>query len=200
MPVTMPYPPEGPAQPPNRVRWTRDQCTLIQDALILVGRYELVDGEILSKMGQKPAHAYVIRAVMAWLIRIFGENAIQVQLPIHIVGDDAEYNEPEPDCAVLASPAKTFADHHPGPSELHLVVEISDSSLGFDLNTKARLYGNAGIAEYWVVDILARRLVVFRNPGATGYASIVAYSESEVCAALASPANTVLVSELLPPR
>ena len=110
-------------------------------------------------MGQKPAHAYVIRMMMAWLIRVFGETSVQTQLPIHIVGEDAEHNEPEPDCAVLARPAEEFAEHHPAPEELRLVIEVSDTTLNFDLSSKALVYGRAGILEYWIVDIVGRRLV-----------------------------------------
>ena len=57
---------------PNRIRWTRRQCATMRDDGILTGRYELIDGEILSKMGQKPAHAYVIQALLTWLTGLFG--------------------------------------------------------------------------------------------------------------------------------
>ena len=198
MPVTLPSPPDTAPLPPNRIRWTRDQCRAMQDAGILIGRYELVQGEILLKMGQKPAHAYVIRMLTAWLIGVFGALHVQTQLPIHIVGDDAEYNEPEPDCAVLVHPAQEFADHHPTPPELHMVLEVSDTSLGFDLAAKGILYGRAGIPEYWLIDVVGRRLLVFRNPGASGYGSIVAYSETERPAPLASPGNSLAVADLFP--
>jgi Uma2 family endonuclease len=151
-------------------------------------------------MGQKPAHAYVVRVLMAWLSRVFGENSVQSQLPIHIVGEDAEHNEPEPDCAVLSRPADAFADHHPTPAELLLVVEVADTSINFDFNAKRLVYGRAGIAEYWIVDLAARRMVVLREPGASGYASIVEYAEGEAFAPLASPASTVRPSDLLPPE
>jgi Uma2 family endonuclease len=199
MPITIPPPPDQPS-PPNRVRWTREQCESMQDAGILVGRYELVQGEILSKMGQKPAHAFVIRMVMAWLTRVFGETHVQAQLPIHIDGEDAEYNEPEPDCAVLARPAEEFAEHHPTPGELRLVIDVSDTTLSFDLTSKALVYGREGIPEYWIVDIAARGLLVFREPSPTGYGSTMAYAESELAAPLASPGSPIMIGDLLPPQ
>jgi len=141
VPVTIPPSDYSPTPVPHRVRWTREQCRLMQAEGILIGRYELADGQIVSKIGQNPPHAYVIRALMAWLVRLFGEDYVQVQLPIHIVGEDAEHNDPEPDCAVLALPARQFADHHRLPSELRLVIEVADMTLEFDLKTKARGYG-----------------------------------------------------------
>jgi Uma2 family endonuclease len=77
---------------------------------------------------------------------------------------------------------------------------VSDTSLDFDLKTKARSYGKAGISEYWIVDLAGRRLLVLRNPNASGYGSVVAYSDTESCAPLASPGDSVLVGDLLPPR
>ena len=200
MPITVPPPPGVPPLPPNRVLWTREQCRSMQEAGILVGRYELVQGEILSKMGQKPAHAHVIRMLTAWLIRVFGAAYVQTQLPIDIVGEEEEHNEPEPDCAVLARPAQEFAEHHPIPEDLRIVLEVSDTSLASDISMKGNVYGRAGIPEYWIVDITGRRLLVFRNPGPTGYSSIVAYAESESAAPLASPGTPITVSVLLPPQ
>ena len=200
MPEPIFPPQEPPMRPPNRVRWTREQCASLHDARILIGRYELMNGDILSKGGQTPAHAYVIRMLMTHLVTIFGGNRIQCQLPIHIPGSNSEYSEPEPDCAVLARPFGEFVDHHPSSLDLHLVVEVSDSSLNFDLKSKALLYANAGIIEYWIINLISRRLLVLRKPDSTGYASIIAYSETELCAPLASPSNSVLVADLLPPR
>ena len=199
MPVTLPSPPDPSLLPPHRVRWTRDQCRLMEQTGILAGRYELVDGEVFSKMGQKPAHAYVVRVVMEWLVAIFGAKFVQVQLPIQVPGEAGDYNEPEPDCALLTLPARTFAERHPSASELRLVIEVSDTTVAFDLTTKRAVYARAGIDEYWVIDIPARRLVVCREPGMDGYASITAYSENERCAPRTEPGHTVLVSDLLPP-
>jgi Uma2 family endonuclease len=68
-----------------------------------------------------------------------------------------------------------------------LVVEISDSTLGFDLTTKAELYARAEIQEYWVVDVAARRLIVHRQPHQGLYRSVTAYSAHETATPLALP-------------
>jgi len=93
-------------------------------------------------------------------VRTFGEQFVIPEAPIDVAPEDNPTNEPEPDLVVLAKPSREFQDANPRFGDLRLVVEISDSTLGFDLTTKAELYVRAGIVEYWVVDVAARRLVV----------------------------------------
>jgi Uma2 family endonuclease len=80
-----------------------------------------------------------------------------------------------------------------------LVVEVSDTTLRFDLRNKADLYARARIVEYWVADIAGRRLIVHRRPRVSGYAEILEYAETETVASLARPEGSVRVSDLLPP-
>ncbi len=124
---------------------------------------ELIEGELISKMGKKRPHANAIAVVHAWLLRVFGENFVNQEAPIDVAPEDNPTNEPEPDLIVLSKPSREFKDN-PQPSDLRLVVEISDSTLGFDLTTKAGLYARARIVEYWVVDIPGRRVIVHRDP------------------------------------
>jgi Uma2 family endonuclease len=86
----------------------------------------------------------------------------------------------------------------PTPSELHLVVEVADSSLGQDLNTKAALYARAGIAEYWVADVQSSRLIVHRQPEphAGVYRDVQVYLQGESIAPLASTEHPVAISEV----
>jgi Uma2 family endonuclease len=96
---------------------------------------------------------------------------------------------------VLARPSREFLDANPRPADLRLVVEISGSTLGFDLTTKAELYARAGIVEYWVVDVAARRLIVHRDPRQGLYRSVTAYSEEETVTPLASPQEDFRVGD-----
>jgi Uma2 family endonuclease len=75
-----------------------------------------------------------------------------------------------------------------------LVVEISDSTLGFDLTTKAELYARAGIIKYWVIDLAARRLIVHRDPREGLYLSVTAYGGHEVASPLSSPQSEFRVA------
>ena len=198
MPVPLTLQPTPYESVPNRVRWTRKQCEMMRDGGILTGRYELIDGEILSKMGQKPAHAYVIRALLTWLTGLFGAEFTQIQATIDLADTSPDYNEPEPDAAITAQPYTHFAERHPRPEDLLLLVEVSDTTLRFDLNAKANLYALAGIREYWIIDITGRRLIVHRRPSPAGYQEILAYNADEEIASLSRPDRPVRVAELLP--
>jgi len=166
---------------------------------LLQGRFELIDGEIISKMGQKPAHRLVMMIITRLLMHLFGEEYIQCQSTIDIGDIDAEINEPEPDVAVTVDPNSGYSDRHPGPADLLLVVEVSDTTLRFDLRNKAELYAHAGIKEYWVADIIGRRLVVHRQPTAQGYDEVLEFMEEETITPHARPEADVRVRDLLPP-
>lgn len=159
------------------------------------GRFELIEGDIVDKRGRKPPHVLVVTLVFRALAAIFGFDLIQSQAPVAL----DEHNEPEPDAAALVRPLREYLTRGtPTPEEVRLVVEIADTTLAADLTAKAALYARFGIAEYRVVDIAARRLVVHRQPGAGGYADVVSYSEAEEAAPLAAPHSTVRVADLLP--
>jgi Uma2 family endonuclease len=184
-----------PTDPPRK-RWTRGECsTLEASGLWDQQRLELVQGELISKMGKKRPHVNALVAVQAWLVRTFGEQFVNPEAPIDVAPQDNPTNEPEPDLVVLSMPSREFRDANPRPEDLRLVVEISDSTLGFDLTTKAELYAGAGIVEYWVVDVAARRFIVHRDPRVGLYRSVTAYSEDENVTPLASPGREFRVAE-----
>lgn len=201
MPILLTYPlyEETNTPTPNRVRWTRAQCTAMQQSEILTGRYELIEGEILSKMGQNRPHMITVMLITAWMMQVFGAENVQAQGPIDVASGDNETNEPEPDAAATTRPVSSYLHGNPGPADILLLVEVSDSTLRFDLQTKARLYARAGIAEYWVADINARRYIVHRQPAPQGYQEITAYTETESLAPLSKPEAIVKVSLLLSP-
>lgn len=184
---------------PNRKVWTRSECEELVESGMLKGRYELVDGEIISKMGQKRNHALAVALVTSWLMKVFSGLRVQCQLPIDVTEEDKETNEPEPDVIVLNRPTTEYLDSHPGPGAVTLAVEIADTSLGFDLQKKASLYARSGIPEYWVLDVTGRRLFSHRKPETGAYRAIEQYSAEESIAPLAQPDASVRVSDLLPP-
>ncbi len=168
-----------PTDPPRK-RWTRAECATLESlGLWDQQRQELVHGEMISKMGKKRPQVNALVAVQAWLVRTFGEQFVNPEAPIDVAREDNPTNEPEPDLVVLARPSREFLDANPRPADLRLVVEISGSTLGFDLTTKAELYARAGIVEYWVIDVAAPRLIVHRDPRQGLYGSVTAYSEEE---------------------
>ena len=185
---------------PNRHRWTVEAYDRLVELGVLDGRNEVLDGEIVSKMGQNPAHSNALKRLMRVLAILFGLDLLWIQSPITLSAPDNVYNEPEPDIAVTRESEGAYADRHPGPNDVLLVVEVSDTTLRTDLMVKARLYARAGIAECWILDINARQLHIHREPADGEYTVVTVHTETETCALVAYPNASIAVSEILPPR
>ena len=184
---------------PGRIRFTRAQCETMRECGILEGRYELIDGEIISKTRQKPPHRKALIFLHQWLISVFGFLSVQTQATIDIGDADPEHNDPDPDAAVTIEPTTFYSDRNPGPADLLLVCEVSDSTVRFDKTKKAALYALAGIQEYWIVDIPQRQLLIFREPSVAGYRQLTVCDADQQAATLARPDSPVRVADLLPP-
>jgi len=196
MPTLQIEAPDPPAvlEPPRK-RWTRAECEMLESSGLLDHeRFELVEGELISKMAKKRPHSNALLSVFVWLQEAFGVRFVCPEIPIDVSPADNPINEPEPDIFVLNRKYSSFVSSNPGPADIRLVVEIAHSSLAFDLTTKAALYARAGIVEYWVLDVETRRLFVHRNPASGRYETIIAYEEHESVAPLAAPEHEFPVS------
>jgi Uma2 family endonuclease len=181
-----------------RKRFTRDEVDRLTELGFFDGcRYELIDGELIDKMGQNPPHASAIRLVLAWLTRVFPGDRILVQLPMEASPADRKRSLPEPDLAVLAENKPEFGKRHPRGDELLLAIEVADTSAAFDLSRKAVLYAAAGVPEYWVLDLSRRILVVQRQPSADGYRLSEWFTENDTVS-LVNRTEAVRVGELMP--
>lgn len=194
---------EAPVQPippePPRKRWTRAECAFLETSGLFDGqKLELVEGELINKLSKKRPHTNSLVLLMNWLIQTFGPPFVNPETPIDVAPEDNPTNEPQPDLIVLKRELSHFLSSNPQPKDLHLVVEVADTSLNFDLTAKAALYARAGIAEYWVLDVPGRRLLVHREPKSGWYASVVAYNEAESVAPLAAPQNRFRVADAFP--
>lgn len=173
---------------PPRKKWTRAELDAMESLhLVDTTGFELVEGDLISQIGKNRAHVHLVALLTHWLVSIFGVDGVNPECPIEVAESDAPTNQPQPDVVAFLSSYKDYLTRIPGASDIALVVEVSDSSLAFDLNTKARLYARAGIAEYWVVDIQGRRVFSHRQPANGAYDSVKTYSATESIAPLASP-------------
>jgi Uma2 family endonuclease len=200
MPASLSEKPSPPvAQYPPRKRWTRAECAALEAAGIFdQQRVELIEGELIDKMGKNRPHADVAALLIGWLIQVFGTRRVNAEVPIDVSPEDNPTNEPEPDLIVFRREYSGFRSVRPQPRDLDLVVEIADSSLAFDINVKAALYARAGIVDYWVLDVPGRRLIVHRNPQGGQYASVTSYDENESVAPLSAPNSPFPVREVFP--
>jgi|SRR5579871_968372 len=184
---------------PNRYRLPVEAYYRLMELGYLEGRFEILDGEVISKMGQNPPHSSTLTRLIRILVVLFGAEYLRIQSPIALPGVDGIYNEPEPDAAITRESENAYNGRHPGPEDLLFVVEISDTTLRTDLIVKARLYARAGIAEYWVLDLNARQLHIHREPANGEYTSITVHAETETVAFTSRPASPISLADLLPP-
>jgi Uma2 family endonuclease len=94
----------------------------------------------------------------------------------------------------------SYAEFNPTAADVLLLLEVSDSSIGYDKNTKIPLYARAGVPEVWLVDVQHARLEVFRDPSANGYRDITVLGKEQAVAATKVPAIAFFVRALFPPR
>lgn len=161
---------------------------------------ELIKGEIISRMSPTNApHTTAVLMVAEELTRAFGVgHHVRPEQPLLIGGDSV----PEPDVVVVAGSLRDYASRHPTNQEVLLVVEVSDTTLAQDRRVKAALYAEAGIAEYWIINLPERRLEVHREPAALGqgftYRTLTLYGEQDRVTPLAAPQAILAVADLLP--
>lgn len=178
----------------NRKRFSEADCEFLERSGLLDENYELIDGDIITKMPQKNPHRIAVIRLIAWLTSIFPPDLAGTQATIRI---DAT-NLPEPDGFVLYR-LVPVGQNYPEAADVRFVVEVSDTTLAEDIGIKAGIYSRAGIAEYWVVDIASRRIIAHRQPSETGYAEMFACDESEDLAPLFPSESAIRVANLLPP-
>jgi Uma2 family endonuclease len=95
--------------------------------------------------------------------------------------------------------ADTPQDRHPSPEYTHIVIEVADESLDYDQNVKGRLYGRAGVPEYWLVDLGGERITVYREPMSDGYRAIRFFLRGESLSPAFAPDLVVEVDAILGP-
>jgi len=147
-------------------------------------RLELIEGEIIEMAPIGVPHASIVGSLTRLFVRQAGDAAfVWVQNPV-IVG---KRSMPQPDLAILKARTDDYSSRHPAVDDVLLAVEVSDSTLAFDLERKANLYARAGIREFWVVDVNARGVHVHREPAEQGYARVSVATREDIVQSMALP-------------
>jgi Uma2 family endonuclease len=124
-------------------------------------RVQLIRGEIIQMAAKGTPHSFCNSRVFGELYKMMGERAIvRGQEPI-ILTDDSE---PEPDVVIARNRADHYLDSHPEPADILLVIEVSDSTLKYDRETKLSLYAESGIANYWIFNLVDNQLEMHGEP------------------------------------
>ena len=182
-------------------RWSRQEYERLVDLGAFAGDpVELIDGELYVAEPQGTYHITFIGIVgdairvalpAGWIVRIQGPLALD------------EASAPEPDVAVVRGAHADYMLAH--PTAPALVVEVADSSLGFDRDAKGSLYARARVPDYWIVNVVDRLIEVYRDPVPDPsarfgwrYASRTHHVAPDVISLLAVPSASVAVATLLP--
>ena len=177
-------------------KYTAEEYQVMGESGILTrdDRVELIDGEIVLMPPIGSSHQETVDAFNELFVTRFSALArVRVQGPVRV----SERAEPEPDVMLLRRRPEPYRSAHPGPSDALLVVEVSDTTLRYDRNTKVPYYAHHGIAEVWLVNLREDVIEVYREPSGGAYLQVTQARRGETLAPLAFPDSALEVEELL---
>ena len=183
--------------PPHSPPLMRISCDRYHEMIASGGlreddRIELINGYLVTKMSIGSLHSGMVNRLNRLLGRLFGDSAIvTIQNPVTI----HEYSEPEPDVVVAEFREDFYADRHPNPEDILLVIEVADTSLAFDREAKIPLYASCGIPESWLVDLIHHEIHVFRRPDGAAYQETLVFRSGDLLPVPGST-ETLAVAEL----
>ena len=180
----------------TRRRFTVDEYhRMLETAILREGeRIELIRGELIQKMTIGPGHVGCVSFLNERLVgRLADRTLLSVGGPIVILPD----SEPEPDITLLKRRPDFYRRAHPRPEDVLLVVEVADSSCRYDRNVKRPLYAEAGIAEYWIVDLVGELVEIHRQPEGGAYRHVERIGRGSSVSPQAFPDVVLTVDEIL---
>jgi Uma2 family endonuclease len=160
-------------------------------------RLELIEGEVVRMAAIGNRHSTCVRRLDHLFSTRLGERVlVDTQNPLRL----GDLSEPQPDVVLLRPRTDFYASGTPTAEDVLLLVEVAESSLAYDRQTKIPLYAAQGIAEVWLVDLTAGAVEVFRDPSPAGYREVLRLKRGEEVAPLAFPDLALSVEDLLGPE
>lgn len=156
-------------------------------------RVELINGVLVEEDPSGPVHNDLIEFLSQWSVRNTARQQVRVRIKSGLSLPELD-SRPEPD--VLWVNARRYRDRHPIGSDVLLLIEVADSSLKSDRDTKAELYAKAGIVEYWVANIADSVIHVYRQPADYGYQMQFTVADDTELTPLAQPTAVLRPTEL----
>ena len=124
-------------------------------------RIELLEGRLYEMSPMGNPHRAVLNHINRWLVKTVPEDwHINNQTPIAL----DEYSEPEPDFVIVRGTTRDYRDRHPAPADIGLLVEVSHASLAYDRKRKLPAYAEAGIPEYWIINLVENVVEIRTDP------------------------------------
>jgi Uma2 family endonuclease len=156
-------------------------------------RVELIEGELIDMAPIGGAHMGLVNRLTRLLVPAVGDlGVVSVQNPITLPPD----SEPQPDVAILKPGADSAGSTVPRADEVFLLIEVADTTLAYDRNTKLKLYAKAGIAETWIVNVPSKCVEVYREPTTNGYLRRLELGVGELVSPLSLPMVELPVSDI----
>lgn len=180
---------------PRRLRFTVDHYyKMIEMGMIdNYEKAEIIDGEMVQKMTIGDRHGWVVDLLNRFFVRNLPDSVVvRVQNPLRM----GEFDEPEPDF-VIADLTKYDGKRHPRPAETILVVEVADTSLRYDRDTKLPMYADAGIQEVWIVNLRNDVIEVHQQPSVGIYQIVKIFKSGETVASSVIPDLRLAVNDIL---
>lgn len=194
-----PFVPQAPNQDYQRYCFSIEQYYKMAKIGILNidARTELIAGEIIemSPIGTKHAASLSKLAdLLRDLTRNLRENRVLIrqQNPVQL----SDRTEPQPDIAIVVDRDDYYADAHPQPADILLLIEVADSTIKYDREVKAKLYAKAGILELWIVNLDAQVFEVYRQPHEGIYTQMQIYQKGQTVSLVCLPDVAIAVSEI----
>lgn len=155
---------------------------------------ELIDGEVIEMSPIGSRHAACVDRLNKLLNRLVPQDVIvRVQSPIVL----DEYSAPQPDISLLRPRADFYAQEHPAPIDVLLIIEVADSSTGFDREIKLPLYAQAMLLEVWLVNLPDDTVEVYSQPSDGSYQETQVLKRGEILASSASSGLSLDVTAIL---
>jgi Uma2 family endonuclease len=175
-----------------------DYHRMIETGIIHEGEHiELISGQIFNMAAKGTRHTVANTELLGELLLLLGRRAkIRCQDPIILPNN----SEPEPDIVVAKLRADNYVDSHPAPADIILLVEVADSTLNFDRNTKAPIYAAAGIIEYWIINLIDSRLEIYSQPEGDIYTNTQIILPPRSVNVPQFPEITLDLTTIFPPR
>ncbi len=132
-------------------------------------RVELIDGYLVKKMGKKPPHIWAVESLLPAVTTLLPPGCFcRKEDPVRI----PDFDEPEPDIAVVRGPRESYRGRIPEPKDLALLVEVAETTLERDRGPKLSAYATGGIPVYWIVNLVDGQVELYSDPGPEGYRSV----------------------------
>lgn len=156
---------------------------------------QLLNGEIVIMTPPNPLHDDVVSLLSAWAFAELQKTPRDFEVRVQVSMDLNKRNSVVlPDLMFVAP--RSYSSRRPTASDTRLLIEVSDTTLAFDLGEKMQMYAAEDVAEYWVIDIPHRSLIVHLDPAAGRYRSVQTFDEHEPVSSSLLPDVSLTISPL----